>query len=253
MDIEYKALPTFTKSIEGRTVTGIAAVFGNIDSYNDILYPGAFKKTIKENGKRVRHLWQHDTQNPPIAAVKELREVGVDELPKEVVKEFPDAKGGLLVVRDYLETPRGQEVLEGIRTNAINEMSFGFNTVKVDFDEVEQGDVKLQVRNLREVRLWDTSDVNWGANPATSAAKSALDFKLSQLYNLAGEIIEDFSGVEHVYDHLLTKLGRVDKEALSAELADLLDILRAEPPLPALTPFLKLRLERQRIEHGEKL
>ncbi|MCZ2079895.1 MAG: hypothetical protein LC130_33420, partial [Bryobacterales bacterium] len=48
-----------------------------------------------------------------------------------------------------------------------------------DFEEVQDGDYKgMLFRNLREVRLWDTSDVNWGMNEATVAhMKSALPFK----------------------------------------------------------------------------
>ena len=177
---EFKSFPIIlTKEIEDRTVVGITAVTGNIDSYYDIIHRGAFKKTIQENGARVRHLWQHDFSQPPIAAIKELREVGRDDLPAEIRRRFPDATGGLLVARRYLETTRGDEVLQGIAAGAINEMSIGFNPVKWDYEELDaDGDQKrLLVRNLREVRLWDTSDVNWGANPATTAWKSALPYQ----------------------------------------------------------------------------
>lgn len=91
--------------------------------------------------------------------------------------QFPEATGGLLVVRDYLRTPRGDEILEGIKSGAIAEMSFGYDPLKFDFEEVETGDGKLLVRNLREGRLYDTSDVNWGMNAATTAAKAAVPFK----------------------------------------------------------------------------
>lgn len=177
---EFKSFPVIlTKEIEDRTVTGITAVTGNIDSYYDIIHRGAFKKTIKENGSRVRHLWQHDYWQPPIAAVKELREVGRDDLPVEIQKRFPEATGGLLVSRRYLETPRGDEILMGIASGAINEGSIGYNPVKFDYEELEDedGNKGPLVRNLREVRLWDTSDVNWGGNPATVASKSALPFQ----------------------------------------------------------------------------
>lgn len=79
--MEYKALPTFVKAVEDRTVTGIASVFGNVDSYGDIVQRGAFKKTVQENARRIRHLWMHDPYQPPTAVVRSLREVGTDELP----------------------------------------------------------------------------------------------------------------------------------------------------------------------------
>lgn len=177
---ESKTLPSSVKEISERTVTGIVAAFGNVDDGADIIHEGAFKKTIKENGgrNRVRHLWQHDFTQPPIATIKELREVGIDEIPSEIRRKYPEVKGGLLVKRTYLETPRGDEVLAGLRSGALTEMSFGYDPIKYDFNELEDGDLKgLVIRNLRELRLWDTSDVNWGMNPATSGSKSVVPFK----------------------------------------------------------------------------
>lgn len=168
---EYKSFPAFTKQVEGRTVTGFAAVTGNLDDGNDRIWKGAFKKTILEHAERVRHLWQHNDRQPPVATIKELREVGKGELPPEVKQEYPDATGGLLVAREYLDTPRGNEVLAGLTSDppAIKEMSFAYDPVKFDFEE---GDTDgMLIRNLRELRLWDTSDVNWGMNAATVASK----------------------------------------------------------------------------------
>ena len=170
--VEYKTSPIAMQQISDRTVTGIASVFGNIDDGDDITHPGAFAKTLKEGSARVRHLWQHDARSPPTARIVELREVSRDELPDDVRRIYPDAKGGLLVSREYLDTPRGNEILQGIRAGAITEMSFGFNVVKKDMSSVDG----KQVRNLRENRLFETSDVMWGMNPATRAKKGALPY-----------------------------------------------------------------------------
>jgi hypothetical protein len=67
----------------------------------------------------------------------------------------------------------------GIKSGAINEMSFGYDPTKFDFEEIDdqKSGRKRLVRNLRELRLWDTSDVNWGMNPATMAnVKSAIPY-----------------------------------------------------------------------------
>ena len=174
--MEYKSNVYEIKEVDGRVVTGFASIFGNIDSYGDRMVKGSFKKTINEGMDHIRHLWQHKFSDPPIATIKELTEVSRGQLTDSIKEKYPEATGGLLVSREYLDTPRGEEILQGITKGAIKEMSFGFDPIKFDFEE-EKGSKPQLIRNLREVRLWDISDVNWGANPATVAAKSAVLFK----------------------------------------------------------------------------
>jgi HK97 family phage prohead protease len=258
--MEYKVLVAQPKVIEGRTVTGLAAITGNIDSGWDRLIKGAFKKTVKETGKRVRHLWMHDPWQPPTAVIKELSEVGRDELPDIVLAAYPEATGGLQVTREYLDTPRGDEILEGIKAGAIGEMSFGYDPVKYDFEEIKDGkDMGMMVRNLREVRLWDTSDVTWGMNAATVAAKRALAPLLpayqermpAEQYSLLDQLV---TTVQDALDVEALKTGRVlsarNLERLKTALDTLTEILlTAEPQededekarLIALTEQLKRR------------
>lgn len=176
--MEYKSAVSYIKSVTGNTVEGYTAVMGNVDSGGDRIFRGSFKKTIKENMDRVRHLWQHDWTQPPIAAVRELSEVQSTDLPQEMLDKSPEVTGALRVVREYLDTPRSNEVLTGIKSGAINEMSFGYDPIKFDFEEDEEKGRFGLVRNLRELRLWDTSDVNWGMNELTMAnAKVVVPFK----------------------------------------------------------------------------
>lgn len=234
--MEQKSFGMFIKAIEDRTVSGVTAVFGNIDAGGDRIHKGAFKKTIKEQATRVRHLWMHDYTQPPTAAVRELREIDAADLPEQVLAEFPEATGGLLVVREYLRTPRGDEILEGIRTGAISEMSIGYDPIKFDFEEdEEQG---WLIRNLREMRLWDTSDVTWGMNPATVASKMAPH--LEGWKDLLGEerftLLADLVAItEGATAPTMLKEGRVlskrNMERLKNALAVLQDILLAAEPL----------------------
>lgn len=170
-----------------RTVAGIAAVFGNVDLYGDVIMPGAFVKTIAqefEAERSVRHLWQHSFFDPPTAVVTKLSEVTREELPEAVLEKAPEALGGLYIERDYLDTARGNEILASIKAGAINQMSFGFDAVAFDLKVTvdTQGNEK-QIRQLNEVKLYDTSDVLWGANAAT-VATDAKDMQglLSQLF-----------------------------------------------------------------------
>lgn len=213
---EYKSMPTYNKALNGRIVEGILAVIGNIDDGRDRIAPGAFIKTINENAKRVRHLWMHNSYEPPIAKILELREVGASELPKELVATHPAAVGGLYVKREYLNTPRANDIFTGIKEGVIDEGSIGYDPIKWDYEREDDSPIRV----LREVRLWDTSDVNWGMNPATANLK--------------------FSGLSPDIQSLLTvadgfKAGRVlsaaNLDMLKQAIASLTEILKAaEPP-----------------------
>mgnify|MGYP000550546069 FL=1 len=54
-------------------VKGYGSYFGNKDSDNDVIVKGAYKKTIEENGERVKYLYQHDMFKP-IGKMVELYE-----------------------------------------------------------------------------------------------------------------------------------------------------------------------------------
>jgi HK97 family phage prohead protease len=167
MPIEYKVSPAFTMGIEGRTVTGIFAVHGNIDDGGDRSHPGLFGDYTVKGRPRVVHLWQHDASQPPTAKIERIFEVSKADLPPAVKLYAPDATGGVAVERTYLETPRGDEVLAGLKAGAISEMSYAYDPTQWDYEEVEGK--AYPVRNIYRSDLLDTSDVNWGMNPATSA------------------------------------------------------------------------------------
>lgn len=228
LDREFKSVPQEVKAINDRTVTGVFAVYGVVDLANDRLMPGAFSKTIEERGNKgkVKHLWQHDFFSPPIAVVMKMSELTRAELPDKIKTEAPDASGGVEVVRKYLETQRADEVLKGLESGAINEMSFGFDAIQYSFEKQEgAGDFTPPIRNLSEVRIYDTSDVLWGMNPYTTAIKSGhveLEDEEKRVFNkfiysyeailktLEYRIIEVKSGSRHskADDDLLDKIHK---------------------------------------------
>jgi hypothetical protein len=166
------------KEITDRVVTGFSSIFGNVDDGGDLIEPGAYRKTLNERGSRLRWLWQHDRTQPPIARILEAREASRDELPADVLQQFPDAQGGLLVKREYLDTPRGNEVLAALRAGALSEMSIGYDAIKTDYPQAFTVAGKAVRRRLKEMRLWECSDVLWGMNAATANVKS---FDLDEL------------------------------------------------------------------------
>jgi HK97 family phage prohead protease len=174
---EFKSSPSFIKAVEDRIVTQVFSVTGVLDMYRDRVMKGAFKKTLAERRDQIRVLWQHNFRDPPIGVLISAEEIGKEDLPDEVREKYPEATGALEAVVEYLETQRGDEALVGIEKKAIRENSIGFDTIqqKIVKEEVSD-DVTITIRQLTEIRLWDLSPVNWGANPATFN-RTALLFK----------------------------------------------------------------------------
>jgi len=79
-----------------------------------------------------------------------------------------------MVQREYLDTPRGNEVLQAIRGGALNEMSIGYDAIKAEYPRETILAGRSVQRVLKEIRLWEMSDVNWGMNAATANFKAAI-------------------------------------------------------------------------------
>jgi len=164
----YKSLEMFEPvEISDRIVTGFVSVMGNIDDGRDMILNGAFDQSIK-NFARVKHLWMHDTSKPPIAKILEIREVGKDFLPASFKEKNPDATGALMVKREYLKHEFAEQVFDGIQQNVITESSIGFDVSQFEITLDKNG---KPYRVLKELKLWDTSDVLWGMNSATTNLK----------------------------------------------------------------------------------
>ena len=121
-------------------VKGYGSVFGNVDSDNDIIEKGAYARTIKNNGKRVKYLYQHDITKP----IGKMRELEEDSYGLKFIAEIP-------------RTTFGNEVIELMKYGVIDENSVGIMPVKKDFKE--DG-----VRVISEVKLYEISAVTLASN-----------------------------------------------------------------------------------------
>jgi hypothetical protein len=141
--MEFKTFKFQIKEIDdtGR-FTGHSSVFGNVDSYDDVVDKGAFAKTISDNKGIFPILWMHDPWNP----------VGIS-----TSKE--DDKGLYVEGQIDLDTPEGKRVYSGLKKGYIDRMSIGYRTIKYDTDD--DG-----VRHLKEIKLMENSLVtkNFAAN-----------------------------------------------------------------------------------------
>lgn len=167
-----KAAPAFTMGIEGRTVTGIFAVHGNIDDGGDRSHPGLFGDFSVGPRQRVKFLWQHDPNTPPIAKIERLFEVGRADLPAAVLSYAPEATGGAAVARTYFEDDFASRVFNAVAADALDEMSYAYNPTRYgDWQEDENGRI---FRDMFKAEIYDVSDVTWGMNPATSGAGKSM-------------------------------------------------------------------------------
>ncbi|MCK6580350.1 MAG: HK97 family phage prohead protease [Anaerolineae bacterium] len=171
---ETKEQQVFVTAIDAAQgiVEAIVSVFGVIDAGNDMVTPGAFAKTINERGMKVRVLDNHaaDSVLRVVGIPLAMREIGREELPAEVLTRFPEATGGLWTKTQYLlDTPEGMGVFKRIAAGAAGEYSIGYEALKVGWEKMDTPDGRtVNVRLLKEIRLWEYSPVIWGMNPATA-------------------------------------------------------------------------------------
>lgn len=140
-------------------LTGYAAVFNKRSEemwgFEERIASGAFKKTLQEAD--VRALWNHDS-NIVLGRTKSgTLSLAEDEKGLAVEIEPPDNQ----TIRDL--------VLDPIRRGDVDQMSFGFRTIRDQWEEIDD----VLVRTLLEVRLYEVSPCAIPAYPQTSISARA--------------------------------------------------------------------------------
>jgi len=168
--ILYKAAPVgelIDADEKAGIIKGYGSYFGNKDSDNDVIMKGAYKKTIAENGERVKYLYQHD-MNQPIGKMTEL---------------YEDDKG-LVFVAEIAKTQLGNDVVELMKSGVITENSVGIMPI--------QKNNKGDYREITEVKLYEISAVTLAANDQAKIldVKGNIDVdKLSKRYDNLTKLI----------------------------------------------------------------
>ncbi len=152
---------------------GYGAFFGNRDSYDDVIAPGAFSDTIKEaknSGQWPSMLVQHGGGF--------FGGTAADMMPVGIWTDMKEDENGLFVKGKLANTPRGKEVYELLKTDprpAINGLSIGYRV-----KESERGTRPDEPsRTLKKIDLFEISLVTFPANPKArvNAVKSLRDFE----------------------------------------------------------------------------
>jgi HK97 family phage prohead protease len=149
-----------------------ASVFGNKDSYGDVVIPGAFTDTLsgwKDSGNLIPLLFGHNMSDPDY-------NLGHVEDAKE------DDHGLLTLNQLDLENPKAVQTYRLIKGRRINQMSFayevlegGYATRQKDANGEDGPDNQEEYFELRKLKLYEVSVVPIGANQETeiTAVKAA--------------------------------------------------------------------------------
>lgn len=148
------------------TFSGYGAVFGNRDSYDDVITKGAFKETIRD--------WKSRKRFPPMLLQHALGMTTDDELPVGVWTLLEEDDVGLKVEGRLiaLDTDRGKYIYEGMKVGALDGLSIGYRVKESAF-----GTKPTEPRRtIKKAELIEVSIVTFPANDLAriSQAKSAM-------------------------------------------------------------------------------
>ncbi|WP_263147889.1 HK97 family phage prohead protease [Pseudomonas sp. RIT-PI-AD] len=187
--------------------SGYGSVFGVVDSYNEVVAPGAFLESIEEarsKGRTFPVLWQHRTGEP----------IGDWDLGS--LKE--DDRGLFGAGQLWLEeAPYARIAYRGMKSRSITGLSIGYYVRESNYDE------KTRIRTLTQLDLIEISIVTVPANDEarTDVIKSKLAHgsmpslpEFEQLLREAG-----FSKTQSavIANRGLAHLLRSDSEGFTAE------------------------------------
>jgi HK97 family phage prohead protease len=204
-------------------VTGYFSKFNNVDADGDIIRPGAFTKTIKENGPesslpRIKHLLNHDP-SLPLGVLTSLKEDGY----------------GLLYESQVGSHELGEDFIKMVESGLITEHSIGFKIIKRNQIQSYENYIKnpsLGQYEITEIKLYEGSSLTaWGANPYTpiTSLKSANDMDLLVAKH---EAIEKFCRNTNATDDTIQMLLLHSKQLAQM----LVDMKRTTEPEQSIQP-----------------
>lgn len=177
--IKSQSLGIKDLSLEKREVAMYLSHFGNIDSDNDMLVKGSFKKSIQERGvnsasnRKIAFLRYHNWEIP-IGSFTKLEE---DET-------------GLFAVAKLGNSTNGNDAFLDYQDGIIREHSIGYRYIQdkmkwIEDEKNEMGGYFL----ISEVALWEGSAVTFGANELTPVIQvSKGENKVDVIGNISNEI-----------------------------------------------------------------
>jgi HK97 family phage prohead protease len=138
-----------TDEAEGK-VEAVFSVFNVVDSDNDIVAPGAVKSGFGDKG--VAMVWGHDWK---------------DVIGRGVIEQ--DNEKAVFKGQFIMDTERGRDAFNTVKAMGdLQQWSFGFEVLDSDKKMITKNDgTEHEVRELKELKVWEVSPVLVGANQNT--------------------------------------------------------------------------------------
>lgn len=207
------------------TFAGYGAIFGNIDSYGDVIAKGAFKNTLRE--------WEDRGKLPPMLLQHGGGFMGGadDMLPVGQWLKMEENSKGLKVEGKLfaLGTERGQYIYEGLKAGALDGLSIGYKTRKAK-QGTKPGEPE---RTLEEVDLMEVSIVTFPANgkARVTGVKAAEAIKTIREFE---DFLRDVGGFSHAKAKAIAASGFKGSEPRDEDGAELAELIRRN--VSKLTP-----------------
>lgn len=185
-----------------------ASVFGNVDSYGDVVVKGAFAESLKEwagSGLALPVLWGHNFADPDY-------NIG------HVVEAVEDERGLKVTAELDLESPKAAQVYRLLKAGRVSQMSFAFDVLDAAMAERDGDDVY----ELRELKLYEVSVVPIGANQETEvlAVKAAAEHMTGTVRDglpLSTKTVDALRGVRDALDEAIRLAGTPEKSDGTAD------------------------------------
>ena len=148
---EWKAItdPIFTDEVEGK-VEAVFSVFNSVDSDGDVVLPNSIKSGYGDKG--VAMVWGHDWKDV----------IGRGEIVQDNDKAV--FKGQFI-----MDTERGREAYNTVKAMGdLQQWSFGYEVLDSENGTfAKDGQAEVDVRYLKDLKVWEVSPVLVGANQQT--------------------------------------------------------------------------------------
>ena len=206
--MEYKTSQFEYKSAEDDTlhIRAYALVFGNVDSYGDVIMPNACDAYLKsEDASRTKLCYQHNLDH----VIGVITDKGVDTK-------------GMWFEADILPTSLGKDVAMLIKAGAINEVSIGYRATEYHYEKRDGYDYELRI--LDAITIGEISPVTRAANPqAVITSVKAEEIEAEQVEAVQEQeekpliVNEDMEDIKKQLESLEQKAASAEQRAVAAE------------------------------------